>query len=1091
MGIINVPTAISARITEIEPNDNYENATSLMNQEVSGGVSDLDVFDYYKVILTSGQTVAIELATDLSGTANISLALFNKDSDELKKFESIGPNKKIYYNYTVNRTPNSPYYIELQAQGVGNLYTLKTAITSQDDGGSGDDAPDNIMNPQELFGGKIEGFLAVMDVSDFYWFKVNAGRVINFNFSVKANNDPINFRIYNNTEGNTIKTFTGVSAGTTRTFQYTTDGNGSRVYYVEANIDYNQKSEYSIDLDINPQEDGEGYTDAGDNFTNPSPLMVKGEYMGWLGGGNFGLDHIDIYNITVPKGNHTFYLNITPNASLDIVIYLFDDNLKSIKSLNPGPGERSEIEHSFNITTKTFVYPKLEIPKGQNSKGEYHIEFSFTINKPPDADTDLDQIPDIWEKEYGLNPDSATDSDKDPDGDGFTNLEEYQGITDPLDPKSFPEKSVDYNHLTSAACLRSYSDPKKDVFHWTGSYDDVSEQVEITKTEIISKPDYDLIGLESARVDDDLVVKLKVVGDIEDVGNIEDLGEDQTLSSGTFYNIFFVKKTFSELTIESESLPQFVEVQDLLIQGSLNYLNQTFYGPNGTTGAILEDGQVISWKVPLEELAELPADFELYAFVYHFDLSPMAASRGIEGGFESINRGTRATKTFQAHADSIGTGSKVQEMKMKIMKTIDIDQREVTVTVDTETTGGIVLLTAVPDPPTAIIPSNVATLGVYFDVTLIALDESSQIFITINYKDSDLPFGYKEKDIRLFYLDLDKGQWVKVTDSGVWTKNNTVYAQPDHLTIFAPMVEKESSEPSSESGSDWLFIIIIIIIIIVVLVVIILFFIFRSKKHKAPPIEPEPPRQRRALNPEFFECPKCGVEIEIPYSDNEDVTLECYECGARGRIENPYLGTAEKDYEYDRDLGYEDRTEEDYDRDHSRDYDRDYDQDSKLHGKRAYDARPGRGKEGIDLEYSRPRGRREQGPTRGRDKRKKVDRYDYDEDYEYGDHRYDYEDEYDRDYDHDYDYDRDRGRKDRGRRAEKKIREREYREEPQPIREPKGKEEITDYDEDDYEYRECPKCGEDIPIPYEEEEKVLLNCPNCGAKGKVKNPYLE
>jgi transcription elongation factor Elf1 len=1081
-GILNTPTVVSMRIAESEPNDNFGNATLLMNQEVSGSVSDLDEFDYYKVTLTSGQTVAIELTPNLSGTANITFALFNKDSDELKRIESILPDQTIFYNYTVNQTPNSPYYIELQAQGVGNLYDLRTTITSQNDADSGDDAPDDAVTAKELYGGKIDGFLAVMDVSDFYWFKVNAGRVIDFNFTVKPNNDPMNFMIYNNTQGNAIKTFTDISAGSFRTFQYTTDGNGSRVYYIEANIDYNQRSEYSIDLNINPQEDGEGYTDAADNFTEPSPLTVKGEYTGWLGGGNLGLDHVDIYEITVPKGNHTFYLNITPNASLDIVIYLFDANFKSIKSLNPGPGEMIKFKRVFNITNKTKVYPKLEIPKGQTSKGEYKIEFSFTVNKPPNADTDNDQMPDIWEKEYSLNPDSAADANNDPDADGFSNLEEYQGGTDPTDPSSFPEKTIDYSHLTAAACLRAYSDKKHDVFHWSGSYDDDAELVEITKAEIVSGSSYDLVNLESARVDDDLVVKLKVAGKVENLGNLEDINSevDSTISSGTFYNVFFVKTSFSEVMINSENLPQFVESEDLLIQGSLNYLNKTYFGPNETTGAILEDGKVISWKVPLKEIAELPANFELYAFVYHFDLTPAQTSRGTED--IDYGSGTRASKPFQAYADSIGTGSELQETRMKIKKTIEIDQREVSVTVETEGTGGILLLTEKPDPPTARIPSNVASLGVYFEVTLIGVDGESEIFITTSYKNSDIPLGYKEKDIRLFYLDIDKGLWVKITDSGVWTGNDTVYAQLDHLTIFAPMVEKESDEPSSESGSDWLFIIMIIVIIIVVLVIVILFFVIRSKKQKATPLGPEPPRHRRALKPEFFECPKCGVEIEIPYSEDEDVTLECYECGARGRIENPYLGTAGEEYDEDRHRGYGDYEDNRYDEDYDSGRDYDHDRDRQPYSKKVYDARPGRGD--ADLEYT---------PPRSRQKRQKVDRYDYDEDYEYDEHSYDYEDEYDH---YERTRDRDTRRRERGRRPDKKLRERDREHRKEPVRrrkrdEPEERERAADYDEDDYEYKECPKCGGDIPIPYEEDEKVLLKCPNCGARGKVKNPYLQ
>jgi len=57
------------------------------------------------------------------------------------------------------------------------------------------------------------------------------------------------------------------------------------------------------------------------------------------------------------------------------------------------------------------------------------------------ADSDGDSLPDWWEDRYwptainGLDHQSSGD---DPDGDGHTNLEEYEALTDPTDPSSHP-----------------------------------------------------------------------------------------------------------------------------------------------------------------------------------------------------------------------------------------------------------------------------------------------------------------------------------------------------------------------------------------------------------------------------------------------------------------------------------------------------------------------------------------------------------------------------------------------------------------------------------------------------------------------------
>ena len=45
--------------------------------------------------------------------------------------------------------------------------------------------------------------------------------------------------------------------------------------------------------------------------------------------------------------------------------------------------------------------------------------------KSKPAPSDRDGMPDQWEKNHGLNPDDASDGNRDRDNDGYTNLEEY------------------------------------------------------------------------------------------------------------------------------------------------------------------------------------------------------------------------------------------------------------------------------------------------------------------------------------------------------------------------------------------------------------------------------------------------------------------------------------------------------------------------------------------------------------------------------------------------------------------------------------------------------------------------------------------
>ena len=72
------------------------------------------------------------------------------------------------------------------------------------------------------------------------------------------------------------------------------------------------------------------------------------------------------------------------------------------------------------------------------SDGTISIETKFTVNVTEvqedvvtTEDTDSDGIPDWWEMHYGLDPEDPSDASGDPDGDGITNLEEYERGTSP------------------------------------------------------------------------------------------------------------------------------------------------------------------------------------------------------------------------------------------------------------------------------------------------------------------------------------------------------------------------------------------------------------------------------------------------------------------------------------------------------------------------------------------------------------------------------------------------------------------------------------------------------------------------------------
>lgn len=76
-------------------------------------------------------------------------------------------------------------------------------------------------------------------------------------------------------------------------------------------------------------------------------------------------------------------------------------------------------------------------------------------------DTDEDGIPNEWEKKYLLNPFDPQDAYLDKDGDGYSNIDEYNSGTNPADPSSKPQE---YNPLGKYRLARIYKKPVELLF---------------------------------------------------------------------------------------------------------------------------------------------------------------------------------------------------------------------------------------------------------------------------------------------------------------------------------------------------------------------------------------------------------------------------------------------------------------------------------------------------------------------------------------------------------------------------------------------------------------------------------------------------
>ncbi len=118
---------------------------------------------------------------------------------------------------------------------------------------------------------------------------------------------------------------------------------------------------------------------------------------------------------------------------------------------------------TFSVVGKTYTYQDTAVTRGElyyYKLEDIDVYGRQTFHGPICVDWDGDGMPDDWEIAYGLNPD-FDDSGLDSDGDGLTNLEEYEWETDPLNPDTdgdgIPDGQddgmIDYDETTETRTL--------------------------------------------------------------------------------------------------------------------------------------------------------------------------------------------------------------------------------------------------------------------------------------------------------------------------------------------------------------------------------------------------------------------------------------------------------------------------------------------------------------------------------------------------------------------------------------------------------------------------------------------------------------
>jgi len=187
--------------------------------------------------------------------------------------------------------------------------------------------------------------------------------------------------------------------------------NCPEIHNVEQKNDDNDSQGNTCDFD----DDNDGFEDTFEIQYGLDPLVAD----------------LDIDNDGIANGLDTDNDNDGTEDAFDSFPF---DALEQLDYDNDGVGNNTDTDDDgdgVNDALDLFPFDAFESADSDGDGVGDNADF-FPNSAEYFFDSDLDQMPDAWERKYGLNPTDASDALLDQDNDGLTALEEYEAGTIPL-----------------------------------------------------------------------------------------------------------------------------------------------------------------------------------------------------------------------------------------------------------------------------------------------------------------------------------------------------------------------------------------------------------------------------------------------------------------------------------------------------------------------------------------------------------------------------------------------------------------------------------------------------------------------------------
>ena len=321
-------------------------ATAISAGSGTGFIDSTDIADYYKVSVSSGQTVSVSM-TPPSGS-DFDLKLYNTNQSQVDS-STLGGSQTDAVEATASTS--GYFYIYVYRWSGSGIYSMTVTVTggaTQNDMGTGTDAGNTLSAATTIAAGSGTGYIDSTDTNDYYKINVTSGQTISVSMTPPSGSD-FDLKLYDANQSQVASSSLGGSQTDSITYTATSSG----YYYICVHL-WSGSGIYSMTVAVTggaTQNDMNTGTDAGDSFSAAITISA-GSGTGYID----STDTNDYYKVSVTSGQ-TISVSMTPPSGSDFDLKLYDANQSQVASSTLGGSQTDSV--TYVSTYSGYLYIRV------------------------------------------------------------------------------------------------------------------------------------------------------------------------------------------------------------------------------------------------------------------------------------------------------------------------------------------------------------------------------------------------------------------------------------------------------------------------------------------------------------------------------------------------------------------------------------------------------------------------------------------------------------------------------------------------------------------------------------------------------------